>query len=172
MLHKSSALLLAFFLLPLQASADTLQGRVVGVTDGDTITLLDASKTQFKIRLAGIDAPEKANKKVPLDVGGQPFAEQSKRHLSDLIFNKQVSVEWNKKDRYGRTVGKVMLDGADANLEQIKAGMAWWYEKYRKEQTPADQRLYSEAEQVAKTGRVGLWRDPLPMAPWEWRRNR
>lgn len=154
------------------AGAATLTGRVVAITDGDTITLLDADRVQHKIRLSGIDAPEKANKKVPLDVGGQPFGELSKRHLSDLIFNKQVSIEWNKKDRYGRTVGKVIVDGVDANLEQIKAGMAWWYAKYRREQMPADQRLYSEAEQMVREGRVGLWRDIEPVAPWEWRRRR
>lgn len=107
------------------ARAETLDGYVVAVSDGDTITVLDAKREQYKIRLAGIDAPEKA----------QAFGERSKQHLAELVFNKQVTVEWDKFDRYGRTVGKVLVNGTDANLEQIKAGMAWWYEKYRKEQS-------------------------------------
>jgi endonuclease YncB( thermonuclease family) len=159
------------FFLALSAHADTLSGRVVGITDGDTITVLDASNQQHKIRLSGIDAPEKANKKVPLDVGGQPFAEQSKQHLSSLIFNKQVSVEWNKKDRYGRTIGKVIINGVDANLEQIKAGMAWWYEKYRKEQSEKDQKVYSVQEAEARQKHLGLWMESNPEPPWEWRKR-
>lgn len=99
----------------------------------------------------------------------QAFGKRSRQSLATMIFSKTVSVEWNKRDRYGRTVGKIMINGVDANLAQVKAGMAWWYEKYRKEQLPADQRLYAEAEQHAKTARVGLWRDPVPVAPWEWR---
>lgn len=99
----------------------------------------------------------------------QAFGERSRQNLAAMIFSKTVSVEWNKRDRYGRTVGKVMIHGVDANLAQVKAGMAWWYEKYRKEQSPADQHLYGEAEQQARTARVGLWRDPVPVAPWEWR---
>lgn len=163
----------AFCLLALTAQADSISGRVVAITDGDTLTLLDADHVQHKIRLTGIDAPEKANKKVPLDVGGQPFAELSKQHLAMLTFNKQVIVEWSKLDRYGRTVGKVMVDGADANLEQLKAGMAWWYVKYRKEQSPDDQRLYEQAELKAQLQRTGLWSDKQAMPPWDWRkRNR
>jgi endonuclease YncB( thermonuclease family) len=96
------------------AGAATLTGKVVGVSDGDTITVLDAAKTQHKIRLAGIDAPEKA----------QPFGQKSKEHLSDSVFGKQVQVEYTKTDKYGRTVGKVLVNGMDANLEQIKAGFA------------------------------------------------
>jgi len=148
-------------LLAFSAHAETLSGRVVGIADGDTITILDAANQQHKIRLAGIDAPEKK----------QPFGERSKQHLSDLVFNKQVTVEWNKLDRYGRTVGKILVSGVDTNLEQIRAGMAWWYEKYRKEQSPADQRLYDQAEQQARARRVGLWHDQDPIPPWDWRKR-
>lgn len=77
--------------------------------------MLDASNTQYKIRLAGIGAPERK----------QPFGDRSKQHLSAMVLSKQVTVEWEKEDRYGRTVGKILVDGRDANLEQIKAGMAW-----------------------------------------------
>lgn len=134
---------------------------VVGITDGDTITVLDGIRQQHKVRLAGIDAPEKK----------QPFGQRSKEHLSDLVFNRQVTVAWNKHDRYGRTIGKVMVNGVDANLEQIKAGVAWWYEKYRKEQSERDQYIYSAHQQRAKAKRLGLWSDANPAAPWDWRKS-
>lgn len=149
-------------LLALSAYAENLTGLVVGIADGDTVTVLDANRQQHKIRLAGIDAPEKA----------QAFGDHSKQSLAALVFNKNVVVEWDKQDRYRRTVGKILVNGKDANLEQIKAGLAWWYEKYRKEQSPEDQQRYAEAELQAKERRVGLWRDPDPVAPWEWRRAR
>lgn len=119
------------------AAADTLQGRVVGVADGDTVTVLDSTNTQWKIRLMGIDAPEKK----------QAFGSKSKEHLSDQIFNKHVSVEYYKKDKYGRTVGKITADGVDTNLEQVKSGMAWHYKKYQKEQSVEDRSLYAHAEE-------------------------
>lgn len=97
------------------AYAEILSGRVVGIADGDTITVLDNTNTQHKIRLAGIDAPEKK----------QPFGNNSKKMLSSLVFGKTVDVDWDKRDRYGRLVGKVIIDGVDANLEQIKYGLAW-----------------------------------------------
>jgi endonuclease YncB( thermonuclease family) len=120
--------------------ADTLTGRVVGVADGDTLTVLDSNRRQHKIRLAGIDAPEKA----------QAFGDRSKTRLSLLTFNKMVTVEWSKTDRYGRVVGKVMLGNLDINLEQIKSGMAWWYRDYAKEQSPADREDYEHHELMAK----------------------
>jgi micrococcal nuclease len=149
------------FLLACSAHAETLTGYVVGISDGDTVTVLDASRQQHKIRLAGIDAPEKA----------LAFGDRSKQHLATLVFNKNVSVEWNKQDRYGRTVGKIMVNGLDANLEQVKAGMGWWYREYAKEQSPADRRLYEQAEQHAKAQRAGLWRDANPMPPWDFRHS-
>lgn len=153
---------LMFFLALSAAAAETLTGRVVGIADGDTITVLDSNRQQHKIRLSGIDAPEKK----------QPFGERSKQHLAEMVFNKTVTVEWQKLDRYGRTVGKVMVNGVDVNLVQVKAGMAWWYEKYRKEQSERDQYLYSAQEQEAKAKRVGLWSDQNPVPPWDWRKSR
>ena len=156
-----SALLLATLALPLAAHSETLQGHVVGVTDGDTITLLDATKTQHKIRVAGINAPEKK----------QPFGQRSKESLSDLAFDKDLTIEWSKKDRYGRLVGKLMSkQGRDLNLEQVKLGMAWHYKKYEKEQSQEDRRLYAAAEDAAKGKHVGLWSDPNPVPPWEHRK--
>ena len=101
------------------ALANEFQGRIVGVSDGDTITVLDAKNQQHKVRLAGIDAPEKS----------QAFGQASKKQLSELVFGKAVVVEWQKLDRYGRVVGKVLLDGFDVCLEQIRKGMAWHYKK-------------------------------------------
>jgi endonuclease YncB( thermonuclease family) len=153
------ALSFVLFLSALSLQAETLTGYVVGIADGDTLTVLDASHQQHKIRLAGIDAPEK----------GQPFGDRSKQSLAAMAFNKNVTVEWNKLDRYGRTVGKVMVNGKDANLEQVRAGMAWWYRDYAKEQSPADRGLYERAEVQARAQHVGLWRDANPMPPWEFR---
>lgn len=148
-----------FILFAGLANAITIAGKVVGVSDGDTVTVLDTSKTQFKIRLEGIDAPEKA----------QPFGQKSKEHLSDLVFGKQVEVQSNKTDKYGRTVGKVLVNGKDANLEQVRAGFAWHYKEYQKEQSASDRAAYANAETSAQSNRLGLWRAPKPMPPWEWR---
>jgi endonuclease YncB( thermonuclease family) len=138
---------------------ETLQGKVVGISDGDTITVLDGSKAQHKIRLAGIDAPEKS----------QAFGERSKQHLSNLVFGKTVTVDWNKTDKYGRTVGKVIVNGQDANLSQVLVGLAWHYKQYEKEQSASDRRSYSQAEADARTRRIGLWRDAVQIPPWEFR---
>ncbi len=148
-------------LSPLIAFADELQGRVVGITDGDTITVLDSSETQYKIRLKSIDAPER----------GQAFGQASKRNLSALIFGKSVTVEFTKRDRYGRIVGRAIFNGQDICLEQVRSGYAWHYTEYAREQSPAERRAYAEAEAEAREQKRGLWRDPSPVAPWEYRRE-
>lgn len=140
--------------------ADTIEGRVVGVSDGDTITVLDSTKTQHKIRLAGIDAPESR----------QAFGQVSKKHLSNLVFSRDVTLDCGKTDKYRREVCVVMVDGQDANLAQVKAGMGWWYRKYQKEQTAQQRADYEGAEAFAKAGKVGLWQDADPVPPWEWRK--
>lgn len=141
------------------ASAETIAGKVVGVADGDTVTVLDATKTQHKIRLSGIDAPENA----------QPFGQRSKENLSRLVFGKQVEVVTEKMDRYGRSVGKIRVGGVDANLEQISAGLAWHYKKYEREQSAEDRGVYARAETAARAAQAGLWRDASQVAPWDWR---
>ena len=143
-------------------AAGILTGKVVGVSDGDTITVLDETNTQHKIRLAGIDAPE--NK--------QPFGNVSKKSLSDLVFGKQVSVEWDKLDQYGRTVGKVLVNGQDANLMQIKRGMAWFYKKFQNELVLDDRLAYLHAQEEAEANKAGLWQDAEPMAPWDFRKSK
>ena len=142
------------------AQAETLSGRVIHIADGDTITVLDASNQQHKIRLAGIDAPEKK----------QAYGRVSGKRLADLVAGKAVSVEWSKHDKYQRIVGKVLQNGQDACLEQIKAGLAWHYKKYENEQTPPDRSRYAAAEDEARTARRGLWKDANPVPPWEWRK--
>ena len=142
------------------AAAGTITGRVVGVSDGDTVTVLDANKRTHKIRLLGIDSPEKK----------QPFGERAKQSLSDLVFNKQVTVEGSKQDRYGRSLGKIVLDGQDINLEQIRRGMAWHYKQYARDQSPEDRIAYAEAENQARAQRLGLWQDANPVPPWSFRR--
>ncbi len=154
-------LVAATLLFANSSSAGILLGRVVGIADGDTVTVLDSSKVRFKIRLMGIDAPEKK----------QAFGNKSKQSLSALVFNKQVSVEYSKQDRYGRTVGKIIVDGIDANLEQVKAGMAWHYKQYQNEQSEEDRVLYAQAEVQARTERRGLWIDTDPTPPWELRKQ-
>ena len=134
----------------------------MGISDGDTVTVLDASKAQFKIRLQGIDAPEKK----------QAFGNKSKEVLFTWLFNNQVTVEYSKKDKYGRILGKILVDGIDANLEQIKSGMSWHYKKYQNEQSENDRKLYAQAEAEAREEKRGLWVDPDPVPPWEWRKAR
>lgn len=149
------------FLIGLQwiAHADVLLGHVVGVSDGDTITVLDENKQRHVIRLMGIDAPEKA----------QAYGQKAKESLSDLVFDRDVSVTWFKRDRYGRTVGQVLVDDKDVCLEQIKRGLAWHYKQYEREQSVEDKSRYAIAEKEARNARMGLWADEQPIEPSKFR---
>lgn len=153
---------LAICLWANSASAATLSGRIVGVADGDTVTLLEADHTLHKIRISGIDAPEKK----------MPFGSASKASMSTLTFGKEAQAECRKKDRYGRDVCTVRVAGNDVGLEQLKAGLGWWYREYAREQTPKERQAYEQAESGAKAGRVGLWGEEDPQPPWEWRHAR
>lgn len=150
----------AFALLATVGHADPLTGRVVGIADGDTLTVLDATGIQHKIRLSGIDSPEK----------GQPFGQRCKQSLSDLVYDHAVAVESNKRDRYGRVIGKVLVDGHDANLEQVRRGCGWHYRRYMNEQPLDDRLAYAAAEEAARAGGLGLWGDRDALPPWDWRR--
>lgn len=154
--------------------AETLFGQVIGVSDGDTVTVLDAGKESYRVRLAGIDAPEKK----------QPFGDRSKQALSALVFGKPVEVEWHKRDRYDRLIGVLLVarpkgdcaDGhcpkaIDASLSQIEAGLAWHYTRYAKEQANEDRMRYAETEDTARAKRLGLWSESDPIPPWEWRKR-
>lgn len=101
-----------------------------------------------------------------------PFGQRSKQSLSDLVYGKWVEVKSEMNDRYGRLVGKIIVNGRDANLAQIHAGMAWQYKVYQREQTAPDRRIYAEAENKAAMARRGLWADPDSVPPWEWRKVR
>lgn len=125
---------------------------VISISDGDTLTVLH-DQQQVKIRLAEIDAPEKA----------QAFGARAKQSLSDLCFGKQAEVVPQSSDRYGRTVARVRCDGIDANAEQVRRGMAWVFDRY-----VTDRILYALQDE-ARTARRGLWSDPAPVPPWEWR---
>jgi len=157
-------LLLSFLLIFSVCTASAskiIQGKVVSVADGDTITVLDAEKTQHKIRLQGIDAPEKA----------QAFGAKSKQALYEMVHGKTVQVSFEKSDKYGRILGKVLLDGQDICHQQIKAGLAWHYKKYQNQQPIADRDAYSASETAAKNEKLGLWSDPRPVAPWDFRKR-
>jgi endonuclease YncB( thermonuclease family) len=129
--------------------------RIVGVHDGDTITGLDEHEVQHKVRLDAIDAPEL----------GQPFGQAAKKALSAKVFGKDVVVVPKTKDRYGRTIGHVIVDGRDVNLEMLEEGMAWHYKHY-----DHNARL-ARAEEESRAARNGLWADGGAVPPWEWRRN-
>ena len=141
--------------LALAAFGKEVVGKVTRVSDGDTITILDAANVQHKIRLHGIDAPEKK----------QAFGEKAKQHLSSLVFGKGVIIKAQDTDRYGRTVGKVFIDGRDVNLEMLRAGFAWHYKRYDKSA------VYAEAESEARQNRRGLWADSNPTKPEDFRRG-
>lgn len=143
-----------------QKSENEFSGKVVGIADGDTATVLDELNTQYKIRFLGIDAPEKA----------QAFGQKSKQSLSDLIFGKTVLVQVLKRDKYNREVAKILLDGKDINLQQVKDGFAWHYKEYQREQTADDRILYALAEEEARLAKRGLWFDAEPQTPSDFRK--
>ena len=139
------------------AGAQTITGKVVGVADGDTITVLQDT-TQNKIRLYGIDTPELS----------QDFGKRAKQYTSGLVFGKQVQVIQKDIDRYGRVVGMVFIGNTCVNEEIIKAGMAWVYDYYCKDSVCLD---WKQSEKQARETRIGLWSQPDPVPPWNYRRG-
>ena len=150
---------IVLMLLVFEVNAEVLNGTVVGISDGDTITVLDKLSIEHKVRLMGIDAPEKS----------QTFGNEAKQTLSNYIYKKEVSVEYKKLDKFKRIVGKVELDGQDICLKMIVDGMAWHYTDYEKEQTKTDRDLYREAEANARSGMIGLWHQANAIKPSEFR---
>ncbi|MCG5030122.1 thermonuclease family protein [Mesosutterella sp. OilRF-GAM-744-9] len=143
------------------AEARSLSGKVVRVADGDTITLSAPGGT-FRVRFLGIDAPEHDQQ------GGQ----ESHLHLVSMVMGRTVTVRYRTTDQYGRIVGKVLADGRDVNLEQLRSGNAWFYRAYANSVFPEDRMPYQKAEREACQARLGLWKDPNPTPPWDFRRNR
>lgn len=148
-------LLLARCTPPAREETGGLNGKVVGVADGDTFTLLLPDNSTKKIRLHGVDAPERR----------QPFGTVSRQRLSELIFQKQVSVEEKDVDRYGRIVGIAFVNGESVNEEMLRSGLVWHYTQYDQNHE------WAQLQEEARRARKGLWRDKNPVAPWEWRRE-
>ena len=134
--------------------AQTLQGKVVRVADGDTITILDSTNVQNKVRLNKIDAPEKK----------QAFGEVSRKHLASMVAGNVVKVEWTKKDKYGRILGDISIGTTNVNLRMVQDGLAWHFKAF--DNTPA----YAQAENEARAKKIGLWKDANPIPPWEFRK--
>lgn len=145
---------------------------IVGISDGDTLTArcptADAEHPhqQVRVRLAGIDAPER----------GQPWGNRARRALADLTHRKQAELDCHKADRWGRQVCRVLVQDTvpptDAGLAMIERGMAWWYRQYAREQAPEHRAQYEAAEFDARRREAGLWSDPAPVPPAMWRRGK
>jgi endonuclease YncB( thermonuclease family) len=133
---------------------DSLEGKVIYVSDGDTFHLLTGNSLNIKIRLVEIDAPERH----------QAFGKKSRAYLSGLIYGRNVKVFYNQTDRYGRILGMVFTDTIAVNDAMVRAGMAWQYKRY------SNDAVLEEAEAEARKMRRGLWKDKHPVPPWEWRR--
>jgi endonuclease YncB( thermonuclease family) len=147
-----STLAVFLFFLTSSAHAETFEGAVVRVVDGDSLMVLQGDK-QVRVRLREIDAPEL----------NQPFGKRSWQSLKDICSKKRARVSWTEKDRNGRALGRVWCAGVDANAEQVRRGMAWVFDRYVR-----DPSLYT-FQDAARFARLGLWADDAPMAPWEWR---
>jgi endonuclease YncB( thermonuclease family) len=155
------ALLMARTALADSATINALQGQIVRVSDGDTVTL-QSETGSLKIRLAGIDAPESK----------MPHGREAKAHLAAMVLGKEVQAIVHKKDRYGRTIATLMLNTKDVNMAMLQAGMAWHYKQYEREQTASAAAAYAQSETKARTQGVGLWQLDMPTPPWEWRHIR
>lgn len=165
MLEPMTPILYAAFLLfasnatsqpiPTVHQISVVTGKVVGVSDGDTITVFTAAKERMRVRLAEIDAPE----------SNQDYGTQSKKALSDLCFGKAATVTISTKDRYDRFVGRVTCDGTDAHAHMVRTGMAWVYERYAKDKS------LMKLQEHARSQRVGLWSQANPIAPWDFRKG-
>ena len=141
--------------------------KVQRVVDGDTVHVIDKAGKKFKVRLTGIDAPEK----------NQPYGLAATYKLTEILINKLVLLKSKPNngkpytiDRYKRVLAKIILDGKDINLSQVLTGYAWHFKRYQKQQSPSDRELYSEAEIDAKKNELGLWEEKNPIAPWKWRK--
>jgi endonuclease YncB( thermonuclease family) len=127
---------------------------------GDTIRVLSGDNQQIRVRLAFIDAPERK----------QAFGQRAKQAMSALVFGKDVELRPHTVDRYGRLVAVVYVDGQDAGLELLKQGLCWVYEKYVREAPLELEASYRAAQALAQSDKLGLWQDPDPVPPWEWRK--
>lgn len=153
-MRKALTTTLIALLATISLQATTLTGRVVRVADGDTLTLLTTDNAQHKVRLHGIDAPEKK----------QAYGDASRKALAERVAGKQVRVEWTARDKYQRILGVVYADGKDINLAMLQMGYAWHYKRF--DNNP----VYAQAEAEARAQKRGLWRDASPTPPWDFRK--
>jgi endonuclease YncB( thermonuclease family) len=158
-LGAALVLLLAFSLVQYLGDSPPdfdLTGRVVRIADGDTLSILDATNTQHKVRLYGIDTPER----------DQPFGNAAKKALMQLVDEKPVGVVVITTDSYGRKVGTLYQQGVNINVAMVASGYAWWYQHYA-----PHERTLAASEQQARAHGLGLWAAPHPVPPWDWRRG-
>ena len=155
------------FTLNINSVRADFTAKVQRVVDGDTVHVIDKAGKKFKVRLTGIDAPEK----------NQPYGLAATYKLTEILINKLVLLKSKPNngkpytiDRYKRVLAKIILDGRDINLSQVLRGYAWHFKRYQKQQSPSDRELYSEAEIDAKKNELGLWEEKNPIAPWKWRK--
>lgn len=153
-------ILTLFFMAPWSVIAESFSGEVVDVLDGDTIMVMHES-TPIKVKLIGIDAPETK----------QPYGAESKQMLAELIAGETVVVAFLERDKYKRTIGKVIFKGQDVSYLQIQHGMAWFYKQHQKTQDPEDRLMYAHTEKLARKLKIGLWADKWPQAPWAFRKK-
>lgn len=158
-MKKIIATLIAIAALP--ALAAQIEGKVIRVSDGDTIVVLDHNKRQKRVRFLGIDSAELK----------QEYGRSARKNLSDKIAGKKVTVSFDKRDRYGRILGTVYLGESNINLLQIEEGYAWYYRYYARDLQPSLRRAYDSAETQARKARLGLWQQKDPTPPWDWRRE-
>lgn len=140
-----------------------ISGQVTKISDGDTIQVVDAAGVKVKVRIYGIDAPETSKGNNP----GQPFGEDAKTALVDMIYHQQVRLEVQAIDRYKRLVSLVFLNDKNVSLEMVKMGYAWAYKKYLERPSASE---YIEAENEARRSKIGIWKDNNPQPPWEFRK--
>ncbi len=148
--------------LTCQSQTSSYFGRVVSVSDGDTMTILDRDYREHKIRLNGIDAPE----------AGQDFGQVSRMNLARMVFGREVLIIQLATDKYERDLARVVFDRTDVNLEQVRAGMAWFYRAYERDIPDWYREALDEAEREAREARRGLWQHRNPQPPWEFRERK
>lgn len=148
--------IIVLFLLPIFILAQEFTGTVIQVCDGDTVWIKDTSGKEIKIRMFGIDAPEKK----------QTYGPEAKTALSNYILNKNVVVKVNTIDMYGRSVSTIYVNELNINEEMVKTGNAWWYKAY--DRKDKNMELF---EKTAKDAKIGLWNIEKPQEPWQYRRE-
>lgn len=146
------------------AHAEAIQVKVTRIIDGDTVVVLSDHSEELRVRLAGIDCPEKRGK--------QPYWRFAKDALSDRVGGKTITVDFDKRDRWGRIIGVLWQNNQDVNAELVGIGACWHFKKYQHEQSATDQVLYSQLEDSARQRSIGLWADRQAIAPWDWRKQK